>query len=79
MKIKKINQQIINILNEEGEMTTDEIYNFINTMSHHGCTMNQLSNVLAKDKLIQKVGFVDCYIHGFRRRSIVWSLKEDLL
>ncbi len=79
MKVKKINQQIINILNEEGEMTTDEIYNFVNRLYHHGCTMNQLSNVLAKAKEIQKVGWVDYTLHGFRRRSIVWSLKEELV
>jgi len=79
MKVKRIKGKIIEILNQEGDMCTDEIYSFVQTVSYHGCTMNQLSNVLAKAKEIQKKGFVDYYENGFRRRSIVWTLKEEFV
>jgi hypothetical protein len=78
MKVRRIKFKIIEILNQEGDLCTDEIYSFVQRISYHGCTMNQLSNVLAKAKEIDKKGFVDFYQNGFRRRSAVWGLKEEI-
>jgi len=78
MKVRRIKMKILEILDQEGDLCTDEIYSFVQTVSYHGCTMNQLSNVLAKAKEIHKKGFVDYYQNGFRRRSIVWGLEEAI-
>ena len=52
----RIRKQIVDFLNFKISATTHEIYEHINQKSKHGVTMAGLSNLLSKDKLIQKQG-----------------------
>lgn len=75
-KVRRLNNWIVELLKDEGEMTSSEIYEFVNRMYYHGATRNQLSNVLAKSKEIEKEGFVEHTMNGFRHREVIWRLKE---
>lgn len=79
MTSKRLNNWIVELLEEEETMTTSEIFEFVNKIYFHGATRNQLSNVLAKSKQIEKYGFVEHTIHGFRHREVIWKLKDSKL
>tara|TARA_R110002012_G_scaffold62914_1_gene165482 strand:- start:19057 stop:19530 length:474 start_codon:yes stop_codon:yes gene_type:complete len=70
IKIKKY-------LLEHGEANTTEISEYVNSTMRHGCTMQQLGNVLSKDKDIAKVGtiFKAGHISG-RYELCTWSLSS---
>jgi len=75
-KVRRLNKWIVELLEDEGEMTSSEIYEFVNRMYYHGATRNQLSNVLAKSKDIERYGFIEHHLNGFRHREVIWRLKE---
>jgi hypothetical protein len=75
-KVRRLNKWIVELLQDEGQMSSSEIYEFVNRMYYHGATRNQLSNVLAKSKDIERYGFIEHHINGFRHREVVWRLKE---
>ena len=77
MRVRRVKNRIIDLMREEGEMTTKEIYFVMNLVTHHGITMNQLGNVLAKGREFEKVGFVNNTQSGERHRCIVWRLSND--
>ena len=75
MRRRRAETMIINLLREEGSMTTNEIHQIVCEISFHGVTKNQLSNILTRSPSIKKVGFVNSRSEG-RSRNIIWSLKE---
>jgi hypothetical protein len=75
-KVRRLNKWIVELLEDEGEMTSSEIYEFVNRMYYHGATRNQLSNVLAKSKEIERYGFIEHHLNGFRHREVIWRLKQ---
>lgn len=76
MRTRRMRGWIIEILNEEGDLSTSEIYEIINRITKHGITKNQLGNVLAKTPSIEKKGRINSQKNGFRDRSIIWGLKN---
>lgn len=76
MRQRRVKNRIIELMKEEGQMSTREIYLILNIITHHGISMNQLGNVLSKGKEFEKVGFINESNHGDRNRSIVWRLKD---
>ena len=76
MKNVRVRGWIIQLLCEEGDLSTIEIYEAINTISKNGITKNQLGNVLSKTPSIEKKGFINQHSNGFRYRSIVWGIKK---
>lgn len=76
MRRRRVKGWIIQILEEEGEMTTAEIYDVINKICFHGVTKNQLGNVLSRSPEIENKGFVDESMNGFRHRVKIWGLKN---
>lgn len=76
MRLIRLRKTIIELLNEEGEMTTSEIYFILNTIHHHGTSKNQLGNILARSPFIEKVGFNDVSSISHRRREAVWRLRD---
>ncbi len=66
-------------LDKNGECTTHEIYDYLNGRTRWGATMNQVTNVLAKDKDIERVG-------DYRHKQVargssyiigLWRLKKE--
>lgn len=76
MPVKKTKEVILDILEEEGEMGTGEIYEMVCTILYHGVTTNQLTNLLSRSPRIESVGFRSVTLNGFRIRERVWRLKE---
>lgn len=76
MPVKKTKEVILDILREEGEMGTSEIYDMTCRILYHGVTMNQLTNLLTKNKEIENVSFQSYYINGYRIREKTWRLKK---
>ena len=63
------------ILSNVGEANTTDILDHVNQRFRWGATMNQLGNVLARDRRFVKVGFDEgTDIGGFRMRVCVWSI-----
>ena len=62
-------------LSNVGEANTTDILDHVNQRFRWGATMNQLGNVLARDRRFVKVGFDEgTDIGGFRMRVCVWSI-----
>jgi hypothetical protein len=60
-----------------GEANTTDILDHVNQRFRWGATMNQLGNVLARDRRFVKVGFDEgTDIGGFRMRVCVWSIAS---
>jgi len=66
------------LLNKEQEQTTAAIFDHVNNTMTWGVTMQQLGNVLAKDKDIKQVGEVKTNgtISG-RYTMMTWTLRDD--
>jgi len=58
MRTARLRQNIKLYLLDKGEANSTEISEHINSTMRHGCTMQQLGNVLSKDKDIMKTGTV---------------------
>ena len=74
----RIRQQIVKLLEKEGKCHTRRIYEHVNDSSRWGATMNQISNVLSKDKRFRKSeAMVRVGRMGQPRYSVCeWELKE---
>lgn len=53
---KRVTGKIKKFLTEKGESSSTEIADYLNSTMRHGVTMQQLGNLLGKDKDIVKVG-----------------------
>jgi len=76
MRVRRIKQVILDLLQDEGELSTNEIHYMVCKINHHGVTMNQLTNVLSRSPEIVKVGKVNLQRNNERRRAIIWGLKN---
>ena len=74
-RTQRLRTEILSFLNEVGEANTTTILDHVNRRVRWGATMNQLGNVLARDRRFVKVGFDEgTDIGGFRMRVCVWSM-----
>jgi len=74
-RTQRLRTEIQSYLREVGEANTTAILDHVNTRFRWGATMNQLGNVLARDRRFVKVGFDDgTDVGGFRMRVCVWSM-----
>lgn len=76
MRVRRIKQLILDLLQDEGQLSTNEIHYMVCKINHHGVTMNQLTNVLSRSPEIVKVGKVNLQRNNERRRAIIWGLKN---
>lgn len=74
--VKKTKVVLHEILEEEGEMGTSEIYEMLSLILYHGVTTNQLTNLLSRSPKIESIGFRDQTRNGFRIRERIWRLKK---
>ena len=71
----RLRTEIATYLSSVGEANTPDILDHVNQRFRWGATMNQLGNVLARDRRFVKVGFDEgTDIGGFRMRVCVWSI-----
>ena len=73
----RLRTEIATYLGNVGEANTTAILDHVNQRFRWGATMNQLGNVLARDRRFVKVGFDEgTDIGGFRMRVCVWSIAS---
>ena len=73
----RLRTEIATYLSTVGEANTTDILDHVNQRFRWGATMNQLGNVLARDRRFIKVGFDEgTDIGGFRMRVCVWSIAS---
>ena len=77
MRTSRLRQRIKKYLLENGQANTTEISEYVNSTMRHGCTMQQLGNVLSKDKDITKVGTIrKAGSLSGRYEMCIWSLSS---
>ncbi len=75
---KRLRKAVFKFLEVKGQANTTQIFDYINSKYRWGTSMNQLSNILAKDSRFEKVGFLNnSKGSGIRCRICVWGLKEE--
>ena len=73
-RTKRLREAIDQYLASVEEANTNDILDHVNQRFRWGATMNQLGNVLARDRRFIKVGFDEnTDIGGFRMRVCVWA------
>ena len=73
-RTKRLRDAIDEYLESVEEANTNDILDHVNQRFRWGATMNQLGNVLARDRRFIKVGFDEnTVIAGFRMRVCVWA------
>ena len=76
-RTQRLRQEISTYLSSVGEANTTDILDHVNQRFRWGATMNQLGNVLARDRRFVKVGFDEgTDLGGFRMRVCVWSIAS---
>ncbi|MCP2504770.1 MAG: DUF3860 domain-containing protein [Candidatus Poseidoniaceae archaeon] len=76
-KTQRLRQEISTYLTTVGEANTSDILDHVNNRFRWGATMNQLGNVLARDRRFVKVGFDEgTDVGGFRMRVCIWSIAS---
>ena len=73
----RVRQKIIKCLTEYGEANSLEVYAYIKKETRHGATMQQIGNLLSKDKRIEKTGMTR--VGGVTYESYkvaTWKLKN---
>ena len=75
----RIRNIIRKYLNSRSNATTHEIYDHVNQATKHGVTMSGLSNLLSKDKTIQKEGASTAHTVASSYKGSIWSLRQRSL
>ncbi|MGB0490476.1 MAG: DUF3860 domain-containing protein [Candidatus Poseidoniaceae archaeon] len=77
-RTQRLREAIHTYLGETGEANTTMILDHINSRFRWGATMNQIGNVLARDRRFEKVGFDDRSANGgLRVRVCIWSIAAS--
>jgi len=73
----RLRNAVEKLLRNKIEANTAEIHEHINRIYKWGCSMNTLTNILAKDPRFVKIGHVQSQqLGGGRYRLCNWSLTE---
>ena len=74
-KTSRLRNEIVQYLEQNGICNTSQILEHVNKRFRWGATMNQVGNVLARDRRIEKLGLTEgTTMAGFRERVCVWAL-----
>ncbi len=72
----RLREAIHHYLDSVGEASTTEILDHLNRRFRWGATMNQLGNILARDRRFLKSWFSSSSSHGHRERVCLWALSS---
>jgi|TARA_B100000287_G_C20000735_1_gene530456 hypothetical protein len=76
-RTKRLREEVKRMLSETNEANTVEIFDHLNSRFSWGATMNQVGNILAKDRRFEKVGHVRDFFRGGRYTVCIWSLRGE--
>ena len=71
-------QKIYEVLEENVQLSTNELLSKVNASLKWGLTMNELGNLLSRTKQFEKIGYTETYGKGSRRfRGCVWGINYE--
>ena len=74
----RLRNEIAQYLEDNGESNTSQILEHINKRFRWGATMNQVGNLLARDRRFEKLGITEgTPMAGFRERVCIWALAAN--
>lgn len=77
-RTSRLRNEIVEYLEKNGISNTSQILEHVNKRFRWGATMNQVGNVLARDRRIEKLGLTEgTTMAGFRERVCVWALAAN--
>ena len=77
-RTRRLREEVVSLLEDKGSANTVEIFDHLNERFRWGATMNQVGNVLARDRRIEKLGLTEgTTMAGFRERVCVWALAAN--
>ena len=77
-RTSRLRNEIVEYLEKNGICNTSQILEHVNKRFRWGATMNQVGNVLARDRRIEKLGLIEgTTMAGFRERVCVWALAAN--
>ncbi|MEE3083540.1 MAG: DUF3860 domain-containing protein [Candidatus Thermoplasmatota archaeon] len=74
-RTKRLREAVHFFLEKEGTANTVEVFDYLNSRFSWGATMNQVGNILAKDRRFAKIGNVRGLFRGTRYSVCVWALS----
>ena len=73
-----LRNEIAQFLEANGVSNTSQILEHVNRRFRWGATMNQVGNVLARDRRFEKLGITEgTTMAGFRERVCIWALVAN--
>ena len=74
----RLRNEIAQFLEVNGVSNTSQILEHVNRRFRWGATMNQVGNVLARDRRFEKLGITEgTTMAGFRERVCIWALAAN--
>ncbi|MAK96122.1 MAG: DUF3860 domain-containing protein [Candidatus Thermoplasmatota archaeon] len=74
----RLRNEIAQFLEANGVSNTSQILEHVNRRFRWGATMNQVGNVLARDRRFEKLGITEgTTMAGFRERVCIWALVAN--
>ena len=73
----RLREAIRVLLEEQGTANTVEVFDHLNERFRWGATMNQVGNILAKDRRFAKVGHKRGQFLGSVYTVCVWALADE--
>ena len=74
----RLRNEIAQFLEANGVSNTSQILEHVNRRFRWGATMNQVGNVLARDRRFEKLGITaGTTMAGFRERVCIWALVAN--
>ena len=78
-RTRRLREAVLVLLEEKGTANTVEVFDHLNERFRWGATMNQVGNILAKDRRFSKVGHKRGQFRGSVYTVCVWSLSTEPL
>ncbi len=75
-RTKRLREAVHFFLEQEGTANTVEVFDYLNSRFSWGATMNQVGNILAKDRRFAKIGNVRGLFRGALYSVCVWALSS---
>lgn len=77
-RTSRLRNEIADYLSDNGSCNTSQILEHVNRRFRWGATMNQVGNVLARDRRFLKLGLDEgITMAGFRERVCVWAIAAN--
>ena len=77
-RTRRLREAVLVLLEEKGTANTVEVFDHLNERFRWGATMNQVGNVLARDRRFVKLGLIESTtMAGFRERVCLWALASN--